>query len=108
MRILQLGILATAIATMGLAPLAAARANTITHTFSITVSPAASLMQNDNTFFFSTPFALFDPADGTLNSMSATLTGSGTWTFGGIPGPFLQARLTFGHTKYSDRQRTRL
>jgi hypothetical protein len=69
--------LAVAAATM-LAP--AARAGTITENFTITISPAATLSFPGNNEFAGTSVAQFNPANGTLTSMSMSLAGSASWT----------------------------
>jgi hypothetical protein len=56
-----------------------ASADTITQTFSLTIEPAANLVQGVNVFP-TTPIALFNPLTGTLNSFAATLTGPAIWT----------------------------
>ena len=58
----------------------AARAGIITEPFTITVSPAATLSSTSNNDFPGTSVAQFNPANGTLTSMSMSLTGSASWT----------------------------
>ena len=69
--------LAVAAAIM-LAP--AARAGTITENFTITINPAATLSFTSNNDFAGTSVAQFNPANGTLTSFSASITGSASWT----------------------------
>jgi hypothetical protein len=57
----------------------AARADTITENFTITISPAATISTSNNDFA-GTSVAQFNPANGTLTSMSMSLTGSASWT----------------------------
>jgi hypothetical protein len=73
-----------------------ARAATITQSFTLTVSPAATLPSGDPAFA-SSPFAEFNPADGTLTGISATLTGKGTWD-AQTPFDLLLAALAFNGT----------
>jgi len=56
-----------------------ASADTITQSFSLTIEPAANLVQGVNVFS-TTPIALFNPLSGTLNSFAAILTGPAIWT----------------------------
>lgn len=56
----------------------ALRADTINETFSLTI-PATTLTAAVGRFS-TTSFAEFNPADGTLNSVAVTLTGSATWS----------------------------
>lgn len=60
----------------------AARASEMmeTQSFTITVSPPAALPGSTDTLFPGTAFPLFNPAQGMLDSVSATLMGSATWT----------------------------
>jgi hypothetical protein len=63
------------------------RADTITENFTLTV-PTTTLTGDDR--FPVTNFALFNPADGTLNDFKTTLTGPATWTDEGVSWtPFL-------------------
>ncbi len=57
---------------------AGAQAATITQSFTLTISPAATLYSFDYNAFASSPFAEFNPADGRLTGISATLTGDAT------------------------------
>src|SRR5260370_40538188 len=52
------------------------RADSITEVFTLTVPPTT--LANDNRFQ-GTTFALFNPADGTLNDFMTTLTGPAAW-----------------------------
>jgi hypothetical protein len=65
------------------APISAAADQTITETFNLTVPPAAVLSIASNPLNFtsisSTPFPLFAPTTGTLDSVSAMITGSFSW-----------------------------
>jgi PEP-CTERM motif len=55
------------------------RADTMTENFTVTIGPpAATLGDNDNNFLVSVP--QFNPANGTLTSVSFALTGSGTYS----------------------------
>ncbi|MGH6987952.1 MAG: PEPxxWA-CTERM sorting domain-containing protein [Caulobacteraceae bacterium] len=63
--------------SLAVAPLVAAQAATITQSFTITVSPAAST--SGDLYVDSTSFNEFNPADGALTGITAALTGSGTW-----------------------------
>jgi hypothetical protein len=63
------------------------RADSITENFTLTV-PTTPLTGDDR--FPVTNFALFNPADGTLNDFKTTLTGPATWTDeGGVMDTFL-------------------
>ncbi|HUB94910.1 MAG TPA: PEP-CTERM sorting domain-containing protein [Stellaceae bacterium] len=76
-----LGAVATSvILAAGVIATQTAKADTINETFSLTVSPAASLTGMSDNFLAGTAFALFDPTIGTLNDVSFTLSGSGTLT----------------------------
>src|SRR5262249_2623156 len=69
---------ALAVAAAMLAP--AARADTITENFTITIGPpAATLSFSGNNEFAGTSVAQFNPANGTLTSISASITGSASW-----------------------------
>ena len=73
----KLGAALAVVAVTMLAP--AARAGTITENFTITISPAATISTSNNDFA-GTSVAQFNPANGTLTSMSMSLTGSASWT----------------------------
>jgi hypothetical protein len=77
MRTVRSGLIAAAVGAAVLAP--AARAGTITENFTITISPAATISTSNNDFA-GTSVAQFNPANGTLTSMSMSLTGSASWT----------------------------
>jgi hypothetical protein len=64
------------------------RADSITENFTITF-PTTTLTGDDR--FPGTNFALFNPADGTLNDFKTTLTGPATWT---AEGSTMEANLT--------------
>ncbi len=64
-------------------------AASITETFSLTI-PVTTLATD--TVFPVTPFAQFNPANGTLNEIMTTLTGPATWSHTGI-NPELEGRL---------------
>src|ERR1700722_10970781 len=70
---------------------APARANSITETFNVTIFPAATLTGDDR--FPTTLFPQFNPADGTLNNFTTTLTGPATWT-SATEDPLLTANLS--------------
>ena len=74
----KLGAALAVAAAIMLAP--AARAGTITENFTITINPAATLSFTSNNDFAGTSVAQFNPANGTLTSMSMSLTGSASWT----------------------------
>lgn len=57
----------------------AVRADSLTTTFSVTIEPPANVVQFNN-FFTTTAFNLFNPTDGTLNSVSIALSGPADWT----------------------------
>jgi hypothetical protein len=78
MRTVGYGLIAVAVGAAVLAP-TAARANIITQTFTITVSPADSFGSASNVFF-AVPVTQFNPADGMLTSVSMSLMGSANWT----------------------------
>jgi Na+-transporting NADH:ubiquinone oxidoreductase subunit NqrB len=82
MRTVRLGLIAAAVGAAVLAP--AARADTITENFTITISPAATISTGNNVFA-GTSVAQFNPANGTLTSMSMSLTGSASWTSTSAP-----------------------
>jgi len=73
-----------------------ASADSVTQNISITIEPAASIAQLGSDFS-STSFAEFNPANGTLNSVSLTLSGSGTW-MSSDPSPALVEDLILGFT----------
>jgi len=77
MRTVRSGLIAAAVGAAVLAP--AARADTITENFTITISPAATISTSNN-FFAGTSAAQFNPANGTLTSFTMSLTGSASWT----------------------------
>jgi hypothetical protein len=85
MRTVRSGLIAAAVGAAVLAP--AARAGTITENFTITISPAATLSFSGNNEFAGTSVAQFNPANGTLTSITASLTGSASWisTTSGTP-----------------------
>jgi hypothetical protein len=85
MRTVRSGLIAAAVGAAVLAP--AARAGTITENFTITISPAATLPFSGNNEFAGTSVAQFNPANGTLTSITASLTGSASWisTTSGTP-----------------------
>ncbi len=93
MRPMISGLLA-GIATLALAP---ARAGVITQNFTVTVSPAANLdvshAEADAFFPASAPAAQFNPAEGTLTSVSMSLTGAVTYSLSG-PGSALADKIT--------------
>lgn len=94
----RISVPAIILATIGLlltAP-SSLRANTITETFSLSV-PTTALTPGGN-IFTTTSFAEFNPADGTLNSITATLTGPATWSGGSIEGDVFSAFLVFSGT----------
>jgi hypothetical protein len=94
----KFGVLGAALHTILLVPLPAT-ASTITLPFSLTVSPAATLVAGASfNFFDSTPFAQFNPAMGTFNSVSVSLTGNATWTESTGPASNLEARLGLDDT----------
>ena len=74
----KLGAALAVAAAIMLAP--AARAGTITENFTITISPAATLSFTSDNVFHGTSVAQFNPANGTLTSFSASITGSASWT----------------------------
>ena len=78
MRTVRSGLIAAAVGAAVLAP--AARADTITENFTITISPAATLSFTSNNEFAGTSVAQFNPANGTLTSITMSLTGSASWT----------------------------
>ena len=78
MRTVRSGLIAAAVGAAVLAP--AARADTITENFTITISPAATLSFTSNNEFAGTSVAQFNPANGTLTSITMSLTGSTSWT----------------------------
>ena len=78
MRTVRSGLIAAAVGAAVLAP--AARAGIITEPFTITISPAATLSFTSNNDFAGTSVAQFNPANGTLTSITASLTGSASWT----------------------------
>jgi hypothetical protein len=73
---------------------AMAVANTLIVPFTLTVASPAVLTMGDETGFTSTPFAQFDPANGTLTGIDLSLSGKGTWDTKGGPVDYLEARLT--------------
>ena len=77
MRTVRSGLIAAAVGAAVLAP--AARADTITENFTITISPAATISTSNNDFA-GTSVAQFNPANGTLTSITASITGSASWT----------------------------
>src|SRR5262245_47555927 len=72
-RVLESIVLVVAIAWFVLPAVGAA---TITRVFDITIFPADAIHAN----FQSSAFNQFDPALGTLNEISTTLSGPATWT----------------------------
>lgn len=70
------------------------RADSLTETFTLTV-PTTLLTGND--IFPVTNFALFNPADGTLNDFKTTFTGPATWDSQNLP-PSLVTDLTLHGT----------
>jgi hypothetical protein len=56
------------------------RADTITESFTINIGPPPATLSNFQDNFFSESVPQFNPANGTLTSVSVSLTGSGTWT----------------------------
>jgi hypothetical protein len=92
-RAVRLGLIAAAVGAAVLAP--AARADTITENFTITISPAATISTGNNVFA-GTSVAQFNPANGTLTSMSMSLTGSASWTStSGTPSLGIAAQVSF-------------
>jgi hypothetical protein len=77
----------------GLVMPAMAFANTLIVPFTLTVGSPAVLTTDDYSGFVSTPFAQFDPANGTLTSIDISLSGQGSWDNAGSIG-FLAAALT--------------
>jgi PEP-CTERM motif len=75
------GLLAAAVGVAVLAP-SAASANVIIEPFTLTQLPAASAA--DLLLFPDSPVAEFNPADGSLTSVSESLTGTATWTSNNI------------------------
>jgi hypothetical protein len=93
MRTVRSGLIAAAVGAAVLAP--AARADTITENFTVTISPAATISTGSNVFA-GTSVAQFNPANGTLTSMSMSLTGSASWTStSGTPSLGIAAQVSF-------------
>ena len=84
-------LLAAAVGVAVLAP-SAASANVIIEPFTLTQFPAAEASGSD----LSSDVAAFNPADGTLTSVSESLTGTATWT-STADAPFLLALLSPGN-----------
>jgi hypothetical protein len=78
--------LSAALAAAGvlLGATAAANADSITETFTVTVGPPPASLSGAGERFPGTAFAQFDPTLGTLDDVKTTLTGSGTWTSQGL------------------------
>jgi hypothetical protein len=75
----RFAFLATIACLCGCALSGPGRADTITENFTITIGPPAVILTfgPNNDFFASVP--QFNPANGTLTSVSMSLSGSGTW-----------------------------
>lgn len=77
MRTLKFGVLAAALSAVLLAPLAAS-ADAITYSFSFRTQSLPLIGHPD--YPESDPFPQFNPATGTLDGVSLTVTGNATWT----------------------------